>query len=338
MDFNKQIINIVQEYPILYDRKNKLFFHEKANNKTWDDIGQRLGRPGPQCRATYMSLYMKFGIHHVMVTTPEMVQMGFPKQNFPYYNDMLPFYKDRIHLVRAQKRAKNIIKTYQRIHDPVEKKKFEDKRAFKMKTKNLSKKARKILWQQEMLKADKDQAAQGPSQSQVANIPPVAPANNQEPIKTASCASIPNQTKRKQPIPKNQPNLKRRRDDFSEDYSLDDLPENWVDDSKVPEIPQKPQEKPQMNKNPVPVTQKLSKVEEKPQGNQKPEVIQGPQGTQKPQAPPVIQKPANAEEVDFFFKSVSQQIKRANISPNNFSNLKVSILKGLSGKIPFKQK
>uniref|UniRef100_A0A1B0CBR4 MADF domain-containing protein n=1 Tax=Lutzomyia longipalpis TaxID=7200 RepID=A0A1B0CBR4_LUTLO len=111
-DFNQQIIRIVQDYPILFDRTHKLFFHDKFNDLAWEDIGNRLGRNGEECKTTYRNLYFEFGQHYAMKKHPELKVDGYPMKEFRYFYDMVNFYKDHIHLPRAIKRVKMTMKHF----------------------------------------------------------------------------------------------------------------------------------------------------------------------------------------------------------------------------------
>ncbi|XP_059619014.1 uncharacterized protein LOC132263321 [Phlebotomus argentipes] len=268
VESNRKMIQLVKEFPFLYDRSHKLFFHPQSNKKVWDDIGERLGRSGKECAKTYRVLYIRFGIHHVMLSSVEAQKKGFPRRQFPYYQDML-FLANHIDPIRAQKRARKMLRT--------------------VKLEQETEDTPETPPQPKAPQTKKKKATKKSAQTNSVPVPLVFPNTTlSSPLEAMEDEEdsiyCDNYSYVIEQIPSNVKFNPATDQDFAEDICLNDFQGKWQEDIPMEKV--LPLEMPRKD-------------------------------------------PANAEEVDFFFNSVSQQVVRARLTSANFSDLKSSIRNAL---------
>ncbi|GAB0091507.1 hypothetical protein DMENIID0001_063590 [Sergentomyia squamirostris] len=115
-EFAKKLVNIVREFPCLYDKNNKGFTNPIVKRAVWEDVAKRCRREREECERKFKEMMDIFEYYHVMKTCPELTERDWNHysltekcpENFALYDDM-SYLKDYINYDRAKCHLKRIL-------------------------------------------------------------------------------------------------------------------------------------------------------------------------------------------------------------------------------------
>ncbi|XP_054012737.1 uncharacterized protein LOC128894773 [Hylaeus anthracinus] len=77
------LIEHVRANPVLYDSTNREYRNQNARKEAWDEIGEKLGMPGNDCKEAWSKLQNAFSqVKHRRATKSGLAAKNLPKLKF----------------------------------------------------------------------------------------------------------------------------------------------------------------------------------------------------------------------------------------------------------------
>ncbi|XP_059621279.1 uncharacterized protein LOC132264947 [Phlebotomus argentipes] len=343
------LIQLVKKNPCLYDRNHERYSDTEYKGRLWEEIANKMNKKRALVKRKFASLYQRFGNMYVMLQTPDFVKQGYPKKKFFCYEEML-FLKDKIDVELVRKRITQMIKNDNM--PPTErvkkKPKAGDKGGPPSKTRKLSSSKPSQTFSR--------RPAGGPQIFQ-RRIEPWANMSMNRRIEPWENVSMNNFGPDRNMPPNPEPRQNFHMNDFGRDNCMPNFPNNMDSGPGGPGF--RPDRPDYMmgdfrdNRMPDRMSQMDSQPNFGPNMNQMNDFPDFPRDMERfpnERMPPNESNRRNFDgnppeinsitdtHIDFFFKSISQQVKNSKISDRDFLDLQSTMLSALTCKLDMYRK